>query len=131
SSKNQQASETVTPRDWPSGEVPPGNAAVRDSTQIRSLFPLSQRQTAPYVAFCGCAVTIVSEDSPDCGQSGRVKRVFWREKIPWVLVRFRIGGMRAVPWDWTDLPIPQAELISSSHDTSAVFLSPSALRDLV
>ena len=76
-------------------------------------------------------MTIVSEDSPDCGQSGRVKRVFWRERIPWVLVRFRIGGMRAVPWDWTDLPIPQAELISSSPDPSAVFLSPSALRDLV
>ena len=54
-------------------------------------------------------MTIVSEDSPDCGQSGRVKRVFWREKIPWLLVRFRIGGMRAVPWDWTDLPIPQVE----------------------
>jgi len=74
---------------------------------------------------------IVSEDSPDCGQSGRMKRVFWREKMPWVLVRFHIGGLRAVPWDWTDLPIPQTELIASSQDMSDVFLSPSALRDLV
>jgi hypothetical protein len=76
-------------------------------------------------------MTIVSEDSPNCGQVGRVKRVFWRERIPWVLVRLRIGGLKAVAWDWTDLPIPQTEVITSSQDTSDVFLSPSALRDLV
>ncbi len=74
---------------------------------------------------------IISEDSPNCGQSGRVRRVFWRERMPWVLVRFRIGGMTAVPWNWTDLPIPQPELSSSADDRPTVLLSPTALRDLV
>jgi len=76
-------------------------------------------------------VTIVSEDSPYCGQSGRVRRVFWRESQPWALVRFRIGGMTAVPWDWTDLPVPQLEPSPSAGDGVMVLLSPTALRDLV
>ena len=76
-------------------------------------------------------MTIVSEDSPYCGQSGRVKRVLWRERRPWVLVRFRIGGMTAVPWDWTDLPVPQPEPGPPADDGPAVLLSPTALRDLV
>src|SRR5580704_5022678 len=42
------------------------------------MVPLSAKQTAPYVAFCGCAVPITSEGNYCCGQSGRVKRVFWR-----------------------------------------------------
>ena len=75
-------------------------------------------------------MTIVSEASPYCGQSGRVRRVFWRERIPWVLVRLRIGGMTAVRWDWTDLPVPQVER-NPSQDEPAVLLCPSALRNLV
>ena len=76
-------------------------------------------------------MTIVSEDSPYGGQSGRVRRVFWRERIPWVLVRLRLGGMIAVRWDWTDLPVPELEPGSSPNEKSTVLLSPSALRDLV
>jgi hypothetical protein len=58
------------------------------------------------VALCGCTVRITSEDSPYCGQAGQVRRVFWRERKPWVQVRFCIGGITAVPWAWTDLPVP-------------------------
>jgi hypothetical protein len=74
-------------------------------------------------------VTIVSESSPYCGQLGRVKRVFWRKRRPWVLVRFRIGGMTGVPWNWTDLPV--LNLGSPVDDGPVVLLSPAALRDLV
>jgi len=76
-------------------------------------------------------VTIVSEDSPYSGKSGRVRRVFWRERTPWILVRLRIGGMIAVRWEWTDLPVPQLERSQSSDERPAVLLSPRALRDLV
>ena len=76
-------------------------------------------------------MTIVSEDSPYSGQSGRVRRVFWRERTPWVLVRLGIGGMIAVRWDWTDLPVPQLERDPSPKERPTVLLSPSALRDLV
>lgn len=76
-------------------------------------------------------MTIVSEVSPYCGQSGRVRRVFWRERTPWVLVRLRIGGITAVPWDWTDLPVPQLESNLPPNEGLAVLLAPSALRDLV
>ncbi len=76
-------------------------------------------------------MTIVSEDSPYCGQSGRVRRVFWRERTPWVLVRLRIGGVATVLWDWTDLPIPQLERRLSPDAGPAVLLSPAALQDLV
>jgi hypothetical protein len=75
-------------------------------------------------------MTIVSEASPYCGQPGRVRRVFWRERTPWVLVRLRIGGMAAVRWDWTDLPVPRWER-NPSPDEPAVMLSSSALRNLV
>ena len=88
---------------------------------------LNPEQTAPYVAFCGCTVTIISERSSCCGQSGRVCRVFWRPE-PWVLVRLRSGVLLALPWSWTNLPKP--EVASSSGPVSAL-LSPSALQDLV
>ena len=73
-------------------------------------------------------MTIVSESSPYCGQSGRVKRVFWRKRRPWVLVRLRIGGITGVPWNWTDLPVLK---LGSPADAPVVLLSPAALRDLV
>jgi len=73
-------------------------------------------------------VTIVSESSPYCGQAGRVKRVFWRKRRPWVLVRLRIGGITGVPWNWTDLPVLK---LGSPADAPVVLLSPAALRDLV
>ena len=76
-------------------------------------------------------MTIVSEASPHCGQSGRVRRVFWRERTPWVLVRLRIGGIIAVRWDWTDLPVPQLEPDLPPNEGPAVLLAPRALRDLV
>jgi hypothetical protein len=46
-------------------------------------------------------------------------------------MRLRIGGLIAVPWDWTDLPVPQVEEGSSSDCALIVLLSPSALRDIV
>ena len=76
-------------------------------------------------------MTIVSEDSPFCGQSGWVRRVFWREQSPWVLVRLRIGGITSVPWIWTDLPVPQSGGGLSADEEPTVLLSPTALRDLV
>ena len=74
-------------------------------------------------------MTIVSESSPYCGQSGRVKRVFRRKRRPWVLVRFRIGGITIFPWNWTDLPV--LNLGSPLDDGPVVLLSPAALRELV
>jgi hypothetical protein len=75
-------------------------------------------------------VTILSEDSPYCGRPGRVRRVFWRGRKPWVVVRLGVGGLTAVPWDWTDLPVPPlAGGLSAQGPT--VLLSPAALRDLV
>jgi hypothetical protein len=58
-----------------------------------------------------------------------VKRVFWRKRTPWVLVRFRIGGITSVPWNWTDLPVQ--DLGSPTGDGPVSLLSPAALRDLV
>ena len=77
-------------------------------------------------------MTIVSESSLYCGQSGRVRRVFWRGRAtPWVRVRLRIGGMVSLPWDETDLPTPELELDSLPDDGHTVLLSPAALQDLV
>jgi hypothetical protein len=45
------------------------------------------------------------------------------------VVRFGIGGMTAVPWSWTDLPVPQLETDPSAGGP-AVLLSPTALCDL-
>ena len=88
---------------------------------------LNPEQTAPYVALCGCTVTIASERSSYCGQSGRVCRIFWRPE-PWVLVRLRSGVLLALPWSWTNLPKPEAP---SSSGRAPALLSPAALRDLV
>ena len=85
----------------------------------------------PAAALCGCTVTIAFEDSPYCGQSGRVRRVFWRERTPWVLVRLRVGGIVSVPWDETDLPVTKLEGGPSPDDGPTVLLSSDALRDLV
>jgi hypothetical protein len=76
-------------------------------------------------------VTIVSEDSPYCGQSGRVRRVFWRAQVPWVLIRLRLGGIVALPWASTDLLAPPLEIDPRSDEVSTALLSPIALRDLV
>ena len=76
-------------------------------------------------------MTIVSEVGRYCGPSGRVRRVFWRDRTAWVVVRFRIGGLTAVPWGWTDLPVPELGTDSLVDDGPAVLLSPVALCDLV
>lgn len=75
-------------------------------------------------------MTIVSEDSPYCGQSGRVRRVFWRRRVPWVLVRLRLGGIVALPWASTDLLAPQLEIDPRPDEASTALLSPIALREL-
>src|SRR5260370_32331106 len=90
-------------------------------------YDLNPEQTAPYVALCGCTVTIASEGSCYCGQSGRVCRVFWRPE-PWVLIRLRSGVLLALPWSWTNLPKPEAPSPSSY---ASALLSPPALQDLV
>ena len=76
-------------------------------------------------------MTIVSEDSPYCGQSGRVRRVFWRREVPWVVLRLRLGGIIALPWDSTDLLAPPAAT-NTGIDAAATtaLLCPNALRDL-
>ncbi len=48
----------------------------------------------------------LSELSPDCGQSGRVRRVFWRQGAPWVLICLSRGQLISIPWEWTSLPVP-------------------------
>ena len=76
-------------------------------------------------------MTIVSEDSPHCGQSGRVRRIFWRQRIPWVLIRLRLGGIVALPWASTDLLAPQLEFDPHPDEAgTAVLLAPIALRDM-
>jgi hypothetical protein len=74
-------------------------------------------------------VTVVSEDSPYRGQSGRVRRVFWRQRVAWVLVRLRLGGMATLPWASTDLPVPHLE-DDPRPDEAMALLSPVALRAL-
>ncbi|MFL6352139.1 MAG: hypothetical protein ACJ74Z_09845 [Bryobacteraceae bacterium] len=75
-------------------------------------------------------MTITSEDSPYCGQAGRVRRVFWRQREAWVLVRLRLGGMTALPWSSTDLPLPTLEYHPGAGANPPVLLSPAALREL-
>ena len=73
----------------------------------------------------------MSEENPCCGQSGRVCRVFWRDDMPWVLVRLRDGVMQSLPWVWTDLPMGPAQQEPQTDDGVTVLLSPAALRELV
>ena len=75
-------------------------------------------------------MTIVSEDSAYCGKSGRVRRVFWRQRVPWVLVRLRLGGIVALPWASADLLTPHLETDPRVDEAAATLLSPIALRDL-
>jgi len=76
-------------------------------------------------------VTIISEDSSCCGQSGRVRRVFWRQRVPWVLVRLRLGGIVALPYTSTDLLAPQLDFDPRPDEAgTALLLAPIALRDL-
>jgi hypothetical protein len=75
-------------------------------------------------------VTIVSEDSPYCGQSGRVRRVFWRRQVPWVVLRLRLGGIIALPWDSTDLLAPPAATDPGTDAAATALLCPIALRDV-
>ena len=73
----------------------------------------------------------MSEESPSCGQRGRVCRVFWRDRAPWVLVRLSDGVMLSVPWRWTDLPVLHAADEPRVDEESVALLSPTALRDLL
>ena len=75
-------------------------------------------------------MAINSEESPYCGQSGRVRRVFWRQGVPWIVVRLRLGGIIAVPWASTDLLVPQLEIDPRTVEAATALLSPIALRDL-
>ena len=75
-------------------------------------------------------MTIACEESPYCGQSGRVRRVFWRQRVPWVVVRLRLGGIVALPWASTDLLVPQLEIDARTEEAATALLSPIALRDL-
>ena len=76
-------------------------------------------------------MTITAEASPDCGQSGQVRRVFWREQVPWALVQLPGRGMVAVPWDWTDLPSPQTGDEPASDDLASALITPAGLRELI
>ena len=73
---------------------------------------------------------IVSEGSPYCGQSGRVRRVFWQREVPWVVLRLRLGGIIALPWDSTDLLAPPAATNPGTDAAATALLCPIALRDL-
>jgi hypothetical protein len=89
------------------------------------------RQTAPYVALSGSQARIVAEASPQWGQVGRVCRVFWRDGLPWVLLRCASGIMVAIPWSWTTLPRPWSSHPAAPDDPAPPLLSPAALLDLV
>ena len=110
--------------------IPPGGGHAERAVRLPTWRPLSQQQTAPYIAFCGCTVTIVSEESPHCGQSGRVRRVFWRQRVPWVVLRLRLGGIVALPWASTDLLAPPLETGPRADEAATALLSPIAMRDL-
>jgi hypothetical protein len=61
-----------------------------------------------------------------------VCQVFWRDHAPWVLVRLSDGVMRSVPWQWTDLPVLQADDEGGAENGASIaLLSPTALRDLL
>jgi hypothetical protein len=74
-------------------------------------------------------MTVVSELSPECGLSGRIRRVFWRQGSPWVLICLSSGRLISLPWEWTSLPVPLDD--DQTADQNAALLSPAALLDLV
>lgn len=70
---------------------------------------------------------MTAEDSPHCGQTGRVCRVFWRADAPWVLLRAANGALFSLPWAATDLPKPVVEHDPPAEAPPAVLLAPAAL----
>jgi hypothetical protein len=72
------------------------------------------------------AVTVIAEARPDCGQSGRVGRVFWRAGAPWILMHADDGRTLTVPWDATNLPMLVAGA-ASAEESAPLLLSPAAL----
>jgi hypothetical protein len=74
-------------------------------------------------------VTVVAEQSPACGQEGRVCHVFWRRALPWILMRCHNGTLLPLPWSWTNLPLPL--LADAAADGAAPLLAPATLRDLL
>jgi hypothetical protein len=111
----------------------PALPSLRYTSHVGKWNCLNQRQTAPYVALCRCALTIVFEGSPYCGHSGRVCHVFWRQCLPWVLVRLGNGETLSVPWNWTNLPqsLSSRECEADGPTGPVPILSPGALRDLI
>ena len=73
----------------------------------------------------------MAEESPVCGQKGRVCRVFWRKADPWVVLRCQNGLLLSLPWCWTDLPIPLSPPVSALEQTCPVLLAPQTLVELV
>ncbi len=74
-------------------------------------------------------MTIVYEENPFRGCSGRLVRVFWREREPWVLAALSTGENVAVPWSWTNLSHPVAP--DPGDVTDGLMLSPKGLLDLI
>ena len=92
---------------------------------------LTPEQIAPYVAFEGARATILAEESPACGQAGRVYRVFWRQDVPWVVLRCQNGQLHSLPWQWTDLPLPLAPPMVTHARPSPILLAPQTLVEFV
>jgi IS605 OrfB family transposase len=78
------------------------------STFEHTAGPCTRRRFSP-TQVTRSLMSIASEGSSYCGQSGRVCRVFWRPE-PWVLVRLRSGVLQALPWSWTNLRISDRRL---------------------
>lgn len=74
---------------------------------------------------------ILAEESPACGQAGRVCRVFWRQQAPWVVLRCQNGLLLSLPWHWTDLPIPLTPPSGPTEQPYLALLAPQALVELV
>jgi hypothetical protein len=106
--------------------VGPANGAPPHSSCLST-----PEQTAPYVAFQGARATILAEESSSCGQRGRVCRVFWRQEVPWVVLRCHNGLLLSVAWHWTDLPIPPAPSSSPKGQPFLALLAPQSLVELV
>src|SRR5260370_15024236 len=88
----------------PAAPVHPGRAGLLPLGPRHSR--LTPEQSAPYVAFQGARATILAEESPACGQTGRVCRVFWRQTAPWVVLRCQTGLLLSIPWHSPHLPTP-------------------------
>src|SRR5258708_6254073 len=97
SSRNQPGEGTEVRHGELFGGLLPRTSDAADLIRTRSSFPLSHRQTAPYVALCGCAVTIVSEASPHCAQSGPVSPVSCRHPTPSPPVRLHLAPTPTFP----------------------------------